>query len=119
MSLPEPMKSEQLRVIVDREGDGFIARCVDFDIEGVGRSADAALEAFVKAWIRHVLVAHELGRRPFADIRREEGELAERWKQIEVTAAARTFRIPAFQIVPKESALPASHSWEGRALIAA
>lgn len=119
MSLPEPMRNEQLRVIVDREGDEFTARCVDFEIEGAGRSADAALEAFVKAWIRHVLVAHELGRSPFADIRRQDRELAERWNKIEVTAAVRPFRIPAFQIVPKESATPPSRSWEGRALIAA
>lgn len=98
-----------LRVCVLFEDGQYVAQCVDYDFFAVGDSVDAALDEFVRTYMKYFLVAFELGVEPLSDLPAAPTKYQERWRQ-DTQHGKRGVKmrdIPQFSIVRQDHATPA------------
>lgn len=96
-----------LRVIVEKHDGQFLAQCVDFDLAAAGDDVDDAIQAFIRLYMKNVLVAHELGVEPFAQTPPAPAEYAEAWKRSALHLnQIKPVRIPAFAVVKQGQSTP-------------
>jgi hypothetical protein len=116
-----PSGNPDLRVLVNREDDPYIAQGVDDDIVAFGDSPEAAIEAFGHAFIRQCLVARHFGDDPLSRLPPSPAEYAAQWE----ACASREdqpilhFTIPSFSIQPSDTPSLADGPHRGAAMIAA
>lgn len=98
-----------LRVCVEVDGDAFVAQCVDYDIAASGSDIESAIQAFIRVYMKHVLVACELGLEPLSTAPPARPEYAEKWRRAAVGGPnrIREFTIPAFAVVKQGQEVPA------------
>ncbi len=89
-----------LRVILERDPeDGFVAQCVDFDLMGIGPNEDAAIEEFIREYMRYVAASIRMGEIPFSVMRCPPEDCLARWEQARTRGEVRAHRIPDFTIM--------------------
>jgi hypothetical protein len=91
-----------LRVVLyrDREAELYVAQCVEFDIAAHGPTPEAARQEFVRAYIRHVLVAFELNKPRSEAFPPAPPEALAMWEKQHAASGSATesFDIPEFHI---------------------
>jgi len=89
-----------LRLIVEHDGEQFLARCVDFDLVGPGADVDAAIASLIRIYMKNVLVACELGLEPLAQLPAAPAAYADIWRRAVLRAGGvRPVPIPAFSVM--------------------
>ena len=71
---------EDIRVLVKKEGDHWIAVCLEFFIVAQSDTIDGVEDAFAQAYIAHVVHALDLGRAPFANLGPAPRRYQDAWK---------------------------------------
>lgn len=111
--------TEALRIYIEREDEQYVAQCVDIDIVGFGADPDAAIQSFIRAYIRTCVAAHEAGQ-SIGELPPPAEEVVRRWQAFHDSghATARSFAIPEFDIRPRRARGACTHR-RGEAVIAA
>ncbi len=109
----------QLKIVVIREDDLYVAQCVSLDIAAHGDTAATAVEAFGKLIVHHIVLASRLNKMLFEDVPPAPPEYGTLWEQKRREGhRAEPLQIPAFQL-SKESGGIAARQVGGEVLIAA
>lgn len=110
----------ELRVIVEPDEDGFVAQCIDYDIFGIGSTPDDAIQDFVNAFLRHVLVAVDLKQEPLSSVPQPGQEYRDHWYGTvgKGTVKPKEFEIPRFTIHDLDDFDDSTLPHRGAALIA-
>ena len=85
-TVPHVMSLEpiQIRVIAYREGDAWIAQCIEYDITAHASDPSELPMAFTRALAEYVCITQQLGREPLAGIK----PAPERFKALFETASS-------------------------------
>ncbi|MEO0474744.1 MAG: hypothetical protein AAF085_02065 [Planctomycetota bacterium] len=108
----KPASSPTLRVCIEAEDGHFVAQCVDYDISAEGATIDAAIQAFIRLYMKYVLVAAELGIKLFETTPPAPQEYVDRWKR-DAREGQRVYteRIPDFSILRNGVQVKAKHTF--------
>lgn len=100
---PDRASPGRTRVVLCREEGIYVAQCLEYDIAAHGATVAAAREAFIDAWIRHVMVAMERGVRPFDGLPEGPREYWRLWDESCGSGGEpQVLRVPRFRLRRRE-----------------
>jgi hypothetical protein len=80
MEDPVGGREQDIRVIICKEDDVYIAQCLEYDIAAHGSTPDEAKAAFAEAMMRHAVYANERGCRLFDGLSPAPREYWDKWE---------------------------------------
>ena len=106
----------EIRILVRREGDNWVAVCLDYYLAAQGRDWTELFQAFVYTWNAHIAQSRKFGREPFTSLPKAPPEYAPLYEQ-GLTIWAHPLPTPPFsvQVAPEQPFAQPSPIWRWKA----
>jgi hypothetical protein len=106
------MASINLRVLLKKSDDTWVARCLEHDVVGQGGTIHEALESLGMCLTTHILIALRAGEVPLASVRPVPKHVEEQFLKAERLADPKQFRRPTPSEMPAIVPSDVPEAWQ-------